>query len=81
MSCAPRGPELVPRDVLFGDPEKAKARISPDGEKMAYLAPVDGVLDVWVKTIGENDDRVRVRGRYAFRSALSRTSNLIGRRG
>jgi dipeptidyl aminopeptidase/acylaminoacyl peptidase len=57
ISCAPGEPELIPKDVLFGNPEKARARISPDGEKMAYLAPVDGVLNVWVKTIGRDDDR------------------------
>ena len=39
---------LIPRDVLFGNPEKANPQISPDGERMAYLAPVNGVLNVWV---------------------------------
>lgn len=40
--------ELIPRDQLFGNPDKAAARISPDGGKLSYLAPVDGVLNVWV---------------------------------
>jgi dipeptidyl aminopeptidase/acylaminoacyl peptidase len=40
--------QLIPRRVLFGNPEKAAARISADGSKIAYLAPVDGVLNVWV---------------------------------
>ncbi|MBN2565864.1 MAG: S9 family peptidase [Candidatus Eisenbacteria bacterium] len=57
ISCAPGEPTLIPKDVLFGNPEKAKARVSPDGAQMAYLAPVDGVLNVWVKTIGQSDDR------------------------
>jgi dipeptidyl aminopeptidase/acylaminoacyl peptidase len=57
VSCAPGEPELIPKDVLLGNPEKAKARISPDGEKMAYIAPLDGVLNVWVKTVGQDDDR------------------------
>ncbi|HOU12891.1 MAG TPA: S9 family peptidase [Anaerolineae bacterium] len=39
---------LIPREVLFGNPDKAQARISPDGSKLAYLAPLDGVLNVWV---------------------------------
>ena len=39
---------LIPRTVLFGNPEKASARISPDGQHLSYLAPVDGVLNVWV---------------------------------
>jgi dipeptidyl aminopeptidase/acylaminoacyl peptidase len=39
---------LIPRKVLFGNPDKAAARISPDGKHLSYLAPVDGVLNVWV---------------------------------
>ena len=34
--------------MLFGNPEKTMARISPDGEYLSYLAPVEGVLNVWV---------------------------------
>lgn len=41
---------LIPREVLFGNPEKAQPRLSPDGECLAYLAPVDGVLNVWVRS-------------------------------
>ncbi len=51
-------PPLIPRADLFGNPEKAQGRISPDGTRMSYLAPDDGVLNVWVKTIGQDDDRV-----------------------
>ncbi len=40
--------ELIPRRVLFGNPEKAMATVSPDGSRVAYLAPVKGVLNVWV---------------------------------
>ncbi|HYT94361.1 MAG TPA: S9 family peptidase [Gemmataceae bacterium] len=39
---------LIPRQVLFGNPDKAGTRISPDGKYLSYLAPVDGVLNVWV---------------------------------
>lgn len=49
--------ELIPREVLFGNPVKTSPQISPDGKMMAYLAPVDNVLNVWVKTIGQEDDR------------------------
>jgi dipeptidyl aminopeptidase/acylaminoacyl peptidase len=45
-------PALIPREVLFGNPEKAQPRLSPDGERLAYLAPVDGVLNVWVGPVG-----------------------------
>jgi dipeptidyl aminopeptidase/acylaminoacyl peptidase len=45
-------PNLIPREILFGNPEKAQPRLSPDGERLAYLAPVDGVLNVWVGPAG-----------------------------
>jgi dipeptidyl aminopeptidase/acylaminoacyl peptidase len=41
-------PDLIPRSVLFGNPEKASAQLSPDGTRLAFLAPLDGVLNVWV---------------------------------
>src|SRR4029450_5221856 len=43
---------LIPREVLFGNPERASPGISPDGTRIAWLAPVDGVLNVWVAQIG-----------------------------
>jgi dipeptidyl aminopeptidase/acylaminoacyl peptidase len=43
---------LVPREVLFGNPEKIQPRISPDGKRLAYIAPLNGVLNVWVGQIG-----------------------------
>ena len=43
---------LIPREVLFGNPEKVQPRISPDGKRLAYIAPVNGVLNVWVGDVG-----------------------------
>ena len=51
-------PPLIPRNVLFGNPEKAAPWLSPEGARIAYLAPHAGVLSVWVRTIGAGDDRV-----------------------
>ncbi len=31
---------LIPREVLFGNPERANPQISPDGTQIGYLAPV-----------------------------------------
>jgi dipeptidyl aminopeptidase/acylaminoacyl peptidase len=42
---------LIPRRVLFGNPEQTNARISPDGAMLAYLAPFNGVLNVWVRKV------------------------------
>jgi dipeptidyl aminopeptidase/acylaminoacyl peptidase len=44
---------LIPRQVLFGNPDRTMAKLSPDGTKLGYLAPLDGVLNVWV---GPDDD-------------------------
>ncbi len=49
---------LIPRSVLFGNPERSSPAISPDGTMLAYLAPDQGVLNVWVRTLGKTDDRV-----------------------
>ena len=52
-------PPLISRQVLFGNPVKAGPQISPDGQKLAYLAPdKNGVLNVWVRTVGKTDDAV-----------------------
>lgn len=56
-------PPLIPREVLLGNPDKAYPHISPDGRRLAYIAPHEGVLNVWVRTIGSNDDRVITKDR------------------
>lgn len=52
---------VIPRDVLFGNPEKMSPQLSPDGKRLAYIAPHEGVLNVWLRTVGENDDRLVTR--------------------
>ena len=47
-------PELIPLEVLLGNPERIQPQISPDGRRLAYIAPVDGVLNVWVGEIGSD---------------------------
>jgi len=44
--------DLIPRDILFGNPERVAPRISPDGTQLTWIAPRDGVLNVWVAPIG-----------------------------
>ena len=48
--------ELIPRSVLFGNPDRTSVRISPNGKNLAYLAPLDGVLNVWVAPIDAPHD-------------------------
>ncbi len=52
-------PPLISRDVLFGNPERASPRLSPDGTRLAWLAPdKKNVLQVWVKTVGKDDEKM-----------------------
>jgi dipeptidyl aminopeptidase/acylaminoacyl peptidase len=39
---------LIERTKLFGNPVKTQAHISPDGKWLSWIAPTDGVLNVWV---------------------------------
>ena len=43
--------ELIPREALFGNPERALVTISPDGRNLSWIAPVDGVMNVWVAPV------------------------------
>src|SRR2546422_6848379 len=56
-------PPVIPRRVLFDNPERTAPQISPDGQLLAYLAPDSGVLNVWVRTVGKTDDRPITRDR------------------
>lgn len=64
-------PELVSRELFFGNPDKIQVRISPDGKYFSYRAPVNGVMNVWVAPIDQPDqikpvtnDTVRGIGGY-----------------
>lgn len=51
-------PPLIPREILFGNPERTSPRLSPDGKYLAYIAPDEkNVLQVWLRTVGQQDDR------------------------
>jgi dipeptidyl aminopeptidase/acylaminoacyl peptidase len=39
---------LIARKILFGNPDKSAPKLSPDAKRLAFLAPKDGVLNVWV---------------------------------
>jgi dipeptidyl aminopeptidase/acylaminoacyl peptidase len=52
-------PALIPRKVLFGNPDIAGVTLSPDGDRIAYLAPYQGVLNLWVRDLdGTNPPRL-----------------------
>lgn len=46
----PTETQIIPRKLIFGNPEKASPTISPDGQQLAYLAPdSNDVLNIWVQ--------------------------------
>ena len=51
-------PPLIGREILFGNPERTRPQLSPDGKYLAYIAPDEkNVLQVWMRTVGQQDDR------------------------
>ena len=44
-------PDLIAIDDLFGPPAAVGARISPEGNRIAFLAPWRNRLNVWVQDI------------------------------
>ena len=57
-SCKARQPPLIPRAIILEESERGNPVLSPGGKEIAYIAPYNGVGNIWVKTVGKNDDRV-----------------------
>ncbi|CAN5471879.1 hypothetical protein BH24DEI1_BH24DEI1_08570 [soil metagenome] len=54
---------IIPRETFFGNPRYVSPQLSPDGKRLAYLAPEDGVMNLWLRIVGEEDDRTLTRDR------------------
>src|SRR5690625_4420343 len=52
--------ELIPRDVLFGNPDRLGVQLSPDGRYLSFVAPWEGVLNVWVASVVNPHEAVPV---------------------
>ncbi|MGE0783740.1 TolB family protein, partial [Mycolicibacterium sp.] len=44
-------PGLIPVKDFFDPPTRAAAKISPDGTRMAFLAPSENRLNVWIQSL------------------------------
>ena len=44
---------LIPREALFGNPTRAAATISHDGQWLGWLEPHEGVMNVWVAPVAD----------------------------
>ena len=55
QSAPPSTVPLIERTKIFGNPSKAAGKISPDGKWLTWIAPRDGVLNVWVAPVANPD--------------------------
>jgi dipeptidyl aminopeptidase/acylaminoacyl peptidase len=44
---------LIERTKLFGNPSRSAGRISPDGKWLSWLAPRDGMMNIWVAPVSD----------------------------
>ena len=59
---------LIPRKLLLGNAARSNPRLAPDGMHLAWMAPLDGVLNIWVApahAIGQGQPVTRMKGRPA----------------
>ena len=73
--------DLIPRRVIFGNPERTAPLINPDGTKLAFTAPVDGVMNLWVAPVNDLSEakavtNVKERPIQKFEWALNGTHLL-----
>jgi len=70
----PTAPDLITRAALFGEPARQGGQLSPRGDRVAFLAPRDGVTNLWVLSVDAMDEArpvtdERTRGLTNFRWA------------
>lgn len=49
---------LIPRRVIFAEADKFAVRLRPDGQQVSFLAPINGVLNLWVCSLTQPDKAV-----------------------
>lgn len=69
----------IPIEDLFADPARAQTRLSPDGRHLAWLAPLDGRMNVWVRALGGDEERpvTRDTARSISQYAWSRDGRIL----
>ncbi len=75
-------PPQIARADLFGEPARQGAQLAPRGDRIAFLAPRDGVTNLWVVSIGAMDDARpvtddRARGVRSFAWAHDNTTLIF----
>ncbi len=44
---------LIPREALYGNPTRSSGMVSPDGKWLSWMAPHEGVMNVWMAPAGD----------------------------
>ena len=52
----PAAPDLITRAALFGEAARHDGQLSPRGDRVAFLAPRDGVTNLWVLSVDAMDE-------------------------
>lgn len=53
MTAPAEAAPLIPREDLFGNPTRSSGQLSPDGKWLSWLAPRDGVMNVWLAPVSD----------------------------
>ncbi len=53
-------PELIDREVFFGNPEYSNTQISPNGKWVSFMKPYKGTRNIWVKGVNNPFSKARV---------------------
>src|SRR5437764_1775726 len=52
-------PPIIDRELFFGDPEISGAQISPDGKFIAFIKPLKGTRNIWIKRTEDSFDKAK----------------------
>ena len=52
-------PPLIDRNLFFGNPQISGAQLSPNGEFIAFIKPLNGTRNIWIKGINEPFEAAR----------------------
>ena len=59
MCSAVNSNDLIPREVIFGNPDKANVQMNADGTFISYLSNVNGVLNIFIaKSTAKNNPKL-----------------------
>ena len=60
LSISAQQPQLIDRDVFFGNPELSGSQISPDGKWISFMKPYKNTRNVWVKRAEDSFDKAKL---------------------